>query len=106
MCSHAGDGRMRLRAMVTEPKSVARYLRALGDKAEAPARAPARRSRSSTLIPPIARARKNQLLPASKNASRASVFDGDSSNTSALTTSLATNGSAPTLASSSERVRP
>jgi hypothetical protein len=36
------DGRMRLLAMVTEPKSVARYLRALGQPTEAPARAPAR----------------------------------------------------------------
>jgi hypothetical protein len=27
------EGRMRLLAMVTEPKSVARYLRALGDEA-------------------------------------------------------------------------
>jgi hypothetical protein len=33
------DGRMRLLAMVTDPKSVARYLRALG---EAPTRTPAR----------------------------------------------------------------
>ena len=36
------EGRMRLLAMVTEPKSVARYLRALGEPMEAPARAPAR----------------------------------------------------------------
>jgi hypothetical protein len=36
------EGRMRLLAMVTEPKSVARYLRALGEPTEAPARAPAR----------------------------------------------------------------
>ena len=36
------DGRMRLLAMVTEPKSVARYLRALGEPTEAPARAPPR----------------------------------------------------------------
>ena len=36
------DGRMRLLAMVTDPKSVARYLRALGEPAEAPARTPAR----------------------------------------------------------------
>jgi hypothetical protein len=33
---------MRLLAMVTEPKSVARYLRALGEPTDAPARAPAR----------------------------------------------------------------
>jgi hypothetical protein len=33
---------MRLLAMVTEPKSVARYLRALGEPTEPPARAPAR----------------------------------------------------------------
>jgi len=36
------EGRMRLLAMVTEPKSVARYLRSLGEPTEAPARAPAR----------------------------------------------------------------
>jgi hypothetical protein len=36
------DGRVRLLAMVTEPKSVARYLRALGEPTDAPARAPAR----------------------------------------------------------------
>jgi hypothetical protein len=36
------EGRMRLLAMVTEPKSVARYLRALGEPTEATARAPAR----------------------------------------------------------------
>jgi hypothetical protein len=36
------DGRLRLLAMVTEPKSVARYLRALGEPTDAPARAPAR----------------------------------------------------------------
>jgi hypothetical protein len=36
------DGRMRLLAMVTEPTSVARYLRALGEPTDAPARAPAR----------------------------------------------------------------
>jgi hypothetical protein len=36
------EGRMRLLAMVTEPKSVARYLRALREPTEAPARAPAR----------------------------------------------------------------
>jgi len=33
---------MRLLAMVAEPKSVARYLRSLGEPTEAPARAPAR----------------------------------------------------------------
>ena len=33
---------MRLLAMLTEPKGVARYLRALGEPTEAPARAPAR----------------------------------------------------------------
>ena len=33
---------MRLLARVTEPKSVARYLRALGEPTEAPARTPAR----------------------------------------------------------------
>ena len=36
------DGRMRLLAMVTEPKSVTRYLRGLGEPTDAPARAPAR----------------------------------------------------------------
>lgn len=36
------EGRMRLLAMVTEPKSVARYLRALGEPTEAPARTAAR----------------------------------------------------------------
>jgi hypothetical protein len=36
------EGRMRLLAMVTDPKSVARYLRALGEPTEAPARTPAR----------------------------------------------------------------
>jgi hypothetical protein len=40
-CARSG-GRMRLLATVTEPKSVARYLRALGEPTEAPARAPAR----------------------------------------------------------------
>jgi hypothetical protein len=37
-----GDGRMRLLAMFTEPKSVTRYLRGLGEPTNAPARAPAR----------------------------------------------------------------
>jgi hypothetical protein len=41
-CPHC-DGRMRLLAMVTEPTSVSRYLRALGEPTGAPARAPARR---------------------------------------------------------------
>jgi hypothetical protein len=36
------DGRMRLLAMVTEPKSVAGYLRGLGEPTDGPARAPAR----------------------------------------------------------------
>ena len=36
------EGRMRLLAMLTEPKSVSRYLRGLGEPTEAPARAPAR----------------------------------------------------------------
>ena len=36
------DGRMRLLAMVSEPRSVSRYLRGLGEPTEAPARAPAR----------------------------------------------------------------
>ena len=36
------EGRMRLLAMVTDPTSVARYLRALGEPTEAPARTPAR----------------------------------------------------------------
>jgi hypothetical protein len=36
------EGRMRLLAMVTETKSVARYLRALGEPTEAPARTAAR----------------------------------------------------------------
>ena len=36
------EGRMRLLAMVTDPRSVARYLRALGEPTEAPARTPAR----------------------------------------------------------------
>ena len=36
------DGRLRLLAMVTAPKSLARYLRALGEPTEAPARTPAR----------------------------------------------------------------
>ncbi|CAN5923895.1 hypothetical protein BH11MYX4_BH11MYX4_40350 [soil metagenome] len=36
------DGRMRLLAMVTEPKSLTRNLRALGEPIDAPARAPAR----------------------------------------------------------------
>jgi len=36
------DGRMRLLAMVTEPTSVGRYLRTLGEPTEAPARAAAR----------------------------------------------------------------
>ena len=36
------DGRMRLLAMVTEPKSVTRYLQALGEPTDAHARAPAR----------------------------------------------------------------
>ena len=36
------QGRMRLLATVTEPKSVARYLRALGEPTDGPARAPAR----------------------------------------------------------------
>jgi hypothetical protein len=35
-------GRMRLLAMVTEPKSVSRYLRALGEPNDAPTRTPAR----------------------------------------------------------------
>jgi hypothetical protein len=35
------DGRLRLLAMVTEPEGVARYLRALGEPTEAPAREPA-----------------------------------------------------------------
>jgi hypothetical protein len=35
-------GRMRLLAVVTDPKSVARYLRGLGEPTEAPTRAPAR----------------------------------------------------------------
>jgi hypothetical protein len=30
------EGRMRLLAMVTEPKSIARYLRGLGEPTEAP----------------------------------------------------------------------
>jgi hypothetical protein len=33
---------MRLLAMVTDPKSVARYLRGLGEPTEAPTRTPAR----------------------------------------------------------------
>ena len=36
------QGRMRLLAMVTDAKSVTRYLRALGEPTEAPATAPAR----------------------------------------------------------------
>ena len=36
------DGRMRLLAMVTDPKSIARYLHALGEPTEAPTRTPAR----------------------------------------------------------------
>ncbi len=36
------EGRMRLLAMVTDPKSVARSLRALGEPTEAPTRTPAR----------------------------------------------------------------
>ena len=36
------QGRMRLLAMVTEPKSVARYLRSLGEATETPPRTPAR----------------------------------------------------------------
>ena len=36
------EGRMRLLAMVTDPTSVARYLRGLGEPTEAPARTPAR----------------------------------------------------------------
>jgi hypothetical protein len=36
------EGRMRLLAMVTEPKSVTRYLRGLGEPTEAPARTAAR----------------------------------------------------------------
>ena len=36
------EGRMRLLGMVTDPKSVARYLRARGEPTEASARAPAR----------------------------------------------------------------
>ena len=36
------QGRMRLLAMVTEPKSIARYLRSLGEPTDAPPRTPAR----------------------------------------------------------------
>jgi uncharacterized protein YbaR (Trm112 family) len=36
------EGRMRLLAVVTDAKSVARYLRGLGEPSEAPARTPAR----------------------------------------------------------------
>ncbi len=36
------QGRMRLLAMVTEPKSITRYLAALGEPTDAPTRAPAR----------------------------------------------------------------
>ena len=36
------EGRMRLLAMVTEPKSTARYLRSLGEPTDAPPRTPAR----------------------------------------------------------------
>jgi hypothetical protein len=36
------DGRLRLLAMVTEPEGVERYLGALGEPTEAPAREPAR----------------------------------------------------------------
>jgi uncharacterized protein YbaR (Trm112 family) len=36
------EGRMRLVAMVTDEKSVRRYLRALGEPTELPARSPAR----------------------------------------------------------------
>jgi hypothetical protein len=41
MCPRCG-GRLRLVALMTEPKSIARYLRALGEPIEAPSRAPAR----------------------------------------------------------------
>lgn len=40
-CARCG-GAMKLLALVTEPKSVARYLRALGEPTDPPARAPAR----------------------------------------------------------------
>ena len=40
-CPRCG-GRLRLMAMTTEPKELARYLRALGEPTEAPARTPAR----------------------------------------------------------------
>ena len=36
------DGRMRLLALVTEPKNVARFLRHFGEPTEPPRRAPAR----------------------------------------------------------------
>ena len=36
------QGRLRLVAMVTDPKSIARFLRALGEPTEAPARTSAR----------------------------------------------------------------
>lgn len=36
------EGRMRLVAMVTDPKSLTSYLRALGEPTDAPTRAPAR----------------------------------------------------------------
>ncbi|CAN5925184.1 hypothetical protein BH11MYX4_BH11MYX4_26230 [soil metagenome] len=36
------QGPMRLLAMVTDPKSITRYLRALGEPTDAPTRAPAR----------------------------------------------------------------
>jgi hypothetical protein len=40
-CPRCG-GRLRLSAMMTEPKEIARYLRALGEPTEVPARTPAR----------------------------------------------------------------
>ena len=36
------EGRMRLLAMITEPRATARFLRALGEATDVPARAPAR----------------------------------------------------------------
>ena len=36
------EGRMRLLAMVTEPRAIARFLRALGEPTDVPPRAPAR----------------------------------------------------------------
>jgi uncharacterized protein YbaR (Trm112 family) len=42
LCCPRCSGRLRLVALMTEPKEIGRYLRALGEPTEAPERSPAR----------------------------------------------------------------